>query len=148
MRGAGEPVFESDFPPGTDKMATLRGEPYGKERFEMEIESRLRSLLNNGSNLYLYVNEFSIDITRLFIPASRSCGNAPREGMRLYSFRLAALEWGSSGADAIAYTNNYYDNTAVGLDKHSHGEEVSSLSLFAERKAEWCPGILTSTLGS
>ncbi|KAK2810943.1 hypothetical protein FQN50_002534 [Emmonsiellopsis sp. PD_5] len=44
MRGAGEPVFESDFPPGTDKMATLREEPYGKERFEREIESRLRSV--------------------------------------------------------------------------------------------------------
>ncbi|KMP00018.1 hypothetical protein DIZ76_012302 [Coccidioides immitis] len=44
MRGAGEPVFESDFPPGTDKMATLREELYGKEKFEMEIESRLRSV--------------------------------------------------------------------------------------------------------
>ncbi|KAK2775065.1 hypothetical protein FQN52_004080 [Onygenales sp. PD_12] len=43
MRGAGEPVFESDFPPGTDKIATLREEPYGKERFESEIESRLRA---------------------------------------------------------------------------------------------------------
>ncbi|KMU92734.1 hypothetical protein CIHG_10552 [Coccidioides immitis H538.4] len=31
-------------PPGTDKMATLREELYGKEKFEMEIESRLRSV--------------------------------------------------------------------------------------------------------
>lgn len=43
MRGAGEPVFETDFPPGTDKMATLRSEPYGKERFEMELQLRLES---------------------------------------------------------------------------------------------------------
>lgn len=42
MRGAGEPLFETDFPPGTDMMATLRAEPYGKERFEMELASRLR----------------------------------------------------------------------------------------------------------
>ncbi len=42
MRGAGEPVFETDFPPGTDMMATLRAEPYGKERFEMKLTSRLR----------------------------------------------------------------------------------------------------------
>jgi hypothetical protein len=42
MRGRGEPVFETDFPGGTDMIATLRTEPYGKERFEMELESRLR----------------------------------------------------------------------------------------------------------
>ncbi|KAJ6190302.1 hypothetical protein N7519_000323 [Penicillium mononematosum] len=44
VRGAGEPTFETDFPPGTDKMATLRDEPYGKERFEMELERRLGSM--------------------------------------------------------------------------------------------------------
>lgn len=43
MRGAGEPIFEYDFPPCTDKMATLRSEPYGKEGFELELVSRLRS---------------------------------------------------------------------------------------------------------
>jgi hypothetical protein len=37
MQGAGEPIFETDFPPGEDMMATLRAEPYGKERFEMEL---------------------------------------------------------------------------------------------------------------
>jgi len=42
MRGGGEPVFETDFPDGTDMMATLRTEPHGKERFEMELESRLK----------------------------------------------------------------------------------------------------------
>jgi hypothetical protein len=42
MRGGGEPLFETDFPGGTDMMATLRSEPYGKERFEMELASRLK----------------------------------------------------------------------------------------------------------
>jgi hypothetical protein len=41
MRGAGEPVFETDFPAGSDMMATLRDEPYGKERFETELATRL-----------------------------------------------------------------------------------------------------------
>ncbi|OAX84733.1 hypothetical protein ACJ72_00899 [Emergomyces africanus] len=41
----GNLFFETDFPPGTDMMATLCDEPYGKERFEMEIESRLRSTI-------------------------------------------------------------------------------------------------------
>jgi hypothetical protein len=41
VRGAGEPIFETDLPPGKDRMATLRDEPYGKERFEMELERRL-----------------------------------------------------------------------------------------------------------
>jgi hypothetical protein len=44
MRGAGEAIFETDFPPGTDQMATLRDEPYGKERLEMEMLSRLTTL--------------------------------------------------------------------------------------------------------
>lgn len=45
MRGAGEPIFEHDFPPGTDMLAELRSEPepYGKQRFEMEMSSRLRN---------------------------------------------------------------------------------------------------------
>ena len=42
MQGAGEPLFETDFPDGIDMMATLRTEPYGKERVEMELEIRLR----------------------------------------------------------------------------------------------------------
>ncbi|KAH8809182.1 hypothetical protein F5884DRAFT_858681 [Xylogone sp. PMI_703] len=42
MRRAGEPTFEADFPPGYDMMATLREEPYGKERLEMELAWRLR----------------------------------------------------------------------------------------------------------
>jgi hypothetical protein len=41
MRGAGEPVLKQ-ISGGTDMMATLRAEPYGKERFEMELETRLR----------------------------------------------------------------------------------------------------------
>jgi hypothetical protein len=48
MRGAGEPVFETDFPPGTDMMATLRNEPHSKERFEMELGSRLRFVAGEG----------------------------------------------------------------------------------------------------
>ncbi|KLJ13334.1 hypothetical protein EMPG_11708 [Blastomyces silverae] len=47
MRGVGEPIFESDFPPGSDMMATLRDELYGKERFELELEARLRSGITN-----------------------------------------------------------------------------------------------------
>jgi hypothetical protein len=42
MRGAGEPIFETDFPGGSDMMATLRVEPYGKERFEMELATRVK----------------------------------------------------------------------------------------------------------
>ena len=48
MRGAGEPLFESDFPPGSDKLETLRSEPYGKERLEMELALRLRDVQSEG----------------------------------------------------------------------------------------------------
>ncbi|KKZ61105.1 hypothetical protein EMCG_04301 [[Emmonsia] crescens] len=47
IRGAGEPIFETDFPPGTDMMGTMRNEPYSAERLEMEFESRLRSMIED-----------------------------------------------------------------------------------------------------
>lgn len=46
VQGAGEPVFEEDFPPGTDKMETLRNEPYGKERLELELALRLKPVVD------------------------------------------------------------------------------------------------------
>jgi hypothetical protein len=45
MRGAGEPIFEHDFPPGTDMMAEMQQEPYAQERLEMEFASRLRGVV-------------------------------------------------------------------------------------------------------
>ncbi|PGH05646.1 hypothetical protein GX51_02805 [Blastomyces parvus] len=47
MRGVGEPIFESDFPPGSDMMVTLRDEQYGKERFELELQARVPSETTN-----------------------------------------------------------------------------------------------------
>lgn len=52
MRGAEEPIFESDFPLGTDQIATLRNEPYGKERFEMEVELRLGPIAREEESIY------------------------------------------------------------------------------------------------
>ncbi|PUU75208.1 hypothetical protein B9Z19DRAFT_1195653 [Tuber borchii] len=42
VRGAGEPIFEHDFPQGHDMMGEILAGPYGQERFELEIASRLR----------------------------------------------------------------------------------------------------------
>ncbi|KAJ9394747.1 hypothetical protein DTO282F9_8313 [Paecilomyces variotii] len=41
MRAAGEPLFEHDFPPGTDMVGEIREGPMPKERFEMELAARL-----------------------------------------------------------------------------------------------------------
>lgn len=45
MKGAGEPIFEHDFPPGTDMMGEIRAEPYAQERLEMEFAWRLRGIV-------------------------------------------------------------------------------------------------------
>ncbi|KAF8465989.1 hypothetical protein BDZ91DRAFT_849115 [Kalaharituber pfeilii] len=45
MRGAGEPVFEHDFPPGTDMVKEISEGPYEKERFELELLGRLRGVV-------------------------------------------------------------------------------------------------------
>jgi hypothetical protein len=41
MRGAGEPMFESDFPPGSDMAGEVRNGPKAAERMEFELFSRL-----------------------------------------------------------------------------------------------------------
>ncbi|KAG0131798.1 hypothetical protein HOY82DRAFT_578422 [Tuber indicum] len=41
VRGAGEPIFEHDFPPGTDMVGEISAGPYAQERFELEIAVRL-----------------------------------------------------------------------------------------------------------
>jgi hypothetical protein len=41
MRGAGEPVFEHDFPPGSDIMGQILRGPKAAERMEFELFDRL-----------------------------------------------------------------------------------------------------------
>jgi hypothetical protein len=41
MRGAGEPAFEHDFPPGSDIMGDIREGPKAAERMEFELFDRL-----------------------------------------------------------------------------------------------------------
>ena len=41
MRGAGEPSFEIDFPPGSDMLREIREGPKAAERMEFELFSRL-----------------------------------------------------------------------------------------------------------
>ena len=41
MKGAGEPVFEHDFPPGSDMMGQILRGPKAAERMEFELFGRL-----------------------------------------------------------------------------------------------------------
>jgi len=41
VRGAGEPVFEFDFPPGSDIMGEITSGPRAGDRMEFELFSRL-----------------------------------------------------------------------------------------------------------
>jgi hypothetical protein len=41
VKGEGEPVFERDFPPGSDVMGEIISRPKAAERMEFEIFSRL-----------------------------------------------------------------------------------------------------------
>jgi len=41
MRGAGEPAFECDFPPGSDMVGEIMSGPRAGERMEFELFSRL-----------------------------------------------------------------------------------------------------------
>jgi hypothetical protein len=41
MKGAGEPQFEHDFPPGSDMVGSILEGPKAAERMEFELFSRL-----------------------------------------------------------------------------------------------------------
>ena len=40
MRGAGEPIFEIDFPPGSDILGEIHEGPKAAERMEFELFNR------------------------------------------------------------------------------------------------------------
>ncbi len=51
MRGAGEPIFDFDFPPGTDMIGEICNGPKPAERMEVELFSRLALLdVNNKAS--------------------------------------------------------------------------------------------------
>lgn len=41
MRGLGEPIFEHDFPVGSNIMEEIMEQPYAEERLELEFSRRL-----------------------------------------------------------------------------------------------------------
>jgi hypothetical protein len=41
MRGVGEPIFEHDFPPGSDIVGTILEGPKAAQRMEFELYNRL-----------------------------------------------------------------------------------------------------------
>ncbi|KAK9321816.1 hypothetical protein V1517DRAFT_159169 [Lipomyces orientalis] len=44
MRGAGEPIFEMDYPPGSDMMGEILSGPQANRRMEAELFSRLNGI--------------------------------------------------------------------------------------------------------
>lgn len=52
MRGAGEPIFECDFPTGSDMMGEITSGPYAAEMMEFELFSRLRQ--EGWFNMYMF----------------------------------------------------------------------------------------------
>ena len=49
MKGAGEPVFEHDFPPGSDMIGHILRSPRAAERMEFELFGRLAAHVEIGS---------------------------------------------------------------------------------------------------
>ena len=51
MRGAGEPIFEHDFPPGSDIVGDILRGPKASERMEFELFSRLGAQAAGGDGV-------------------------------------------------------------------------------------------------
>lgn len=54
MKGAGEPIFEHDFPPGTDMVKEILQGPDPAQRMELELFSRLQGIPQEGDNESAY----------------------------------------------------------------------------------------------
>lgn len=52
MRGVGEPIFECDYPPGSDIMGEISSGPYGAELMEFQLFSRLAQ--GGWFNIYMF----------------------------------------------------------------------------------------------
>lgn len=48
MKGAGEPIFEHDFPAGSDMAGEIRSGPKAAERMEFELFTRLAGRVGGG----------------------------------------------------------------------------------------------------
>lgn len=48
MRGAGEPIFETDFPSGSDIMEDIMNGPKAAERMEFELFERLAHCVDSS----------------------------------------------------------------------------------------------------
>ncbi|KAK9320296.1 hypothetical protein V1517DRAFT_348304 [Lipomyces orientalis] len=53
MRGAGEPVFDEDIPPGSDTMNAILSGPAPAERMEFELSSRLGDVMRAQGSLLI-----------------------------------------------------------------------------------------------
>ncbi|KAK9234713.1 hypothetical protein V1525DRAFT_35521 [Lipomyces kononenkoae] len=53
MRGAGEPVFDEDIPPGSDTMDAILSGPAPAERMEFELSSRLGDVMRAQGSLLI-----------------------------------------------------------------------------------------------
>ncbi|KAK9371504.1 uncharacterized protein V1513DRAFT_455548 [Lipomyces chichibuensis] len=53
MRGAGEPVFDEDIPPGSDTMNAILSGPAPAERMEFELSSRLGDVIRAQGSLLI-----------------------------------------------------------------------------------------------
>jgi hypothetical protein len=50
MRGVGEPIFEHDFPPGSDIIGDVLSGPRAAERMEFEVFNRLATQVKIASS--------------------------------------------------------------------------------------------------
>jgi len=74
-RKEGEPIFEHDFPPGTDMVSEIEGGPYVQEPFELEMVARLTAV-SYGPLLCSrkFATSFTFNINFLFSETLQNCG--------------------------------------------------------------------------
>lgn len=69
MRGAGEPIFEVDFPPGSDILGEIRDGPKAAERMEFELFNHFAVSIYYCTEHY----DFGIlDANRKWAPAAQN----------------------------------------------------------------------------
>ena len=99
MRGAGEPIFEIDFPPGSDILGEIREGPKAAERMEFELFNRF------AVSIYWHYDSEISDANRKWAPAAQYSLVAIR---RLLLFRNLLLGTALITGGLVGFCVFYY----------------------------------------
>lgn len=91
MKGRGEPVFEHDFPPGSDMVGEILRGPKAPERMEFELFTRLGHLATDEREAGVVSSGSTRTDTHVHVHISGATSNHHKDCLELYMTKRITL---------------------------------------------------------